>query len=332
MTVFTQLTYQGILLAVFGNQICLPIPSVVFLIAGGALSAHGKMSLATVILFGVLGCLAGDAIGFWIGRKWGSRAMSLLCCLSADPLNCSNNAREKFQRYGLGVLCVAKFFPGLDAVMPPLAGAQRVSLVRFLALDAVGSLLWAAVYAGLGYLFANQLHVAIAWAKHFGNAFGIAIGIPIGLYAAWRGLTLVRMIRELRHRRISAPVLAHKLKTNGRVAVLDLANFEGDINAQRVDAIPGAFSLDPSVLQKIPHLDIPDDVKVILYSSTGSDTVSAGAAMALKRIGVDKVWVLEGGLKAWRESGLPVSQSLESPKVVADRLGVNLREPETEPS
>ena len=27
--------------------------------------------------------------------------------------------------------------------------------------------------------------------------------------------------------------------------------------------------------------------------------------MALKRIGVDKVWVLEGGLKAWREHGFP---------------------------
>ena len=32
-----QLTYGGVLLAVFANQICLPIPSVVFLIAAGAL-------------------------------------------------------------------------------------------------------------------------------------------------------------------------------------------------------------------------------------------------------------------------------------------------------
>ena len=40
--------------------------------------------------------------------------------------------------------------------------------------------------------------------------------------------------------------------------------------------------------------------------------LSARVAVALKRIGVDKVWVLEGGLKAWREHGLPVSRSPES--------------------
>jgi membrane protein DedA with SNARE-associated domain/rhodanese-related sulfurtransferase len=324
MGMFSQLTYLGVLLAVFGNQVCLPIPSIVFLIAGGALSAHGKMSAAVVVLLGVLGSLTGDAIWFWVGRKWGSKAMGLLCALSADPRRCSKNAREKFHRYGLRVLCVAKFFPGLDAVMPPLGGAQGVSFTRFLAFDAVGSLLWSSVYVGLGYIFANELHIAIGWAKQFGNAFGIAIGIPIGLYAAWRGLTLVRMIGELRQRRISPPVLAHKLKTNGRVAVLDLANFEAEIDSESVKAIPGAFSVDPSVLQKVPHIDIPDDVKIILYSSTGSDTVSARAAVALKRIGVDKVWVLDGGLKAWRENGLPISHSFEAPEVVAERLGVSL--------
>jgi hypothetical protein len=36
------------------------------------------------------------------------------------------------------------------------------------------------------------------------------------------------------------------------------------------------------------------------------------------------VWVLEGGLKAWREQGFPVSHSLEAPAVIAERLGVKL--------
>ena len=49
--------------------------------------------------------------------------------------------------------------------------------------------------------------------------------------------------------------------------------------------------------------------------------------MGLKRIGVDKVWVLEGGLKAWREHGLPVSQSPEVLEAVAERLGVKLSAP-----
>ena len=122
--------------------------------------------------------------------------MRLVCRFTADPRSCSKNAREKFRRYGLSVLCVAKFVPGLDAVMPPLSGAEGVSLAGFLALDAVGSFLWSGFYVGLGYLFSNELDVAIRWAQHFGTALGIAIGVPIVLYAGWRGLTLVRMIRR----------------------------------------------------------------------------------------------------------------------------------------
>jgi 3-mercaptopyruvate sulfurtransferase SseA len=54
--------------------------------------------------------------------------------------------------------------------------------------------------------------------------------------------------------------------------------------------------------------------------------------MALKRVGIEKVWVLEGGLKAWREHGFPVSQSPEVPEAVAERLGVKLPPPVTRPN
>jgi len=329
VTTLLELSYSGLFLAVFAQQVGLPVPSVVFLMAAGALSARGAMSPTIILLLGILGCLAGDGIWYCIGRRWGSKAMRLLCQFTPDPRGCSKNAHQKFRRYGLPILCAAKFVPGLDAVMPPLGGAERVPVARFLALDAVGSLLWSACYAGLGYVFANQLDNAIRWVQHCGAALGIAIGIPIVLYAGWRGLTLVRMILELRQRRISPPMLARKLKSDGKVAVLDLASFEEVNDGESVEAIPGAFVVDPSVLRKATHIAVPDDVKIILYCPSGSDAVSARAAVGLKRIGVDKVWVLEGGLKAWREGGFPVSQSPEVPKAVAERLGVKLPPPDS---
>ena len=324
MTTFIELTYTGVFVAVLGQQAGLPIPSVVFLMAAGALSAHGRMSLTIAILLGVLGCLAGDGLWFWIGRKWGSKALRLLCRFTADPRNCSNRAQEKFRRHGLPLLCVAKFAPGLDAVMPPLSGAEGVRVASFVAFDAVGALLWSCAHVGLGYLFSNELDVAIRWVQRFGAALGIGIGVPIALYAGWRGLVLVRMIRRLRLRRISPPMLAHKLKADRKVAVLDLVNFEEGAGSESLEAIPGAFIVDPSVLRTSPKIHVPDDVKIILYSSSGGDTVSARAAVGLKRIGVKQVWVLEGGLKAWREHGLPVSQTAETPEAVAARFGVKL--------
>src|SRR5580704_11607565 len=261
---------------------------------------------------------------FWLGRKWGSQVMRLLCRLTADPRGCSRDAHDKFRRYGLRLLCVAKFIPGLDGLMPPLAGAEAVSATSFLALDAIGSLIWSSFYVGVGYIFSEQLEIAVGWAKHFGSALALAIGVPFCLYIGWRGLILIRMIRQLRVRLISAPMLHRKLRSSSKLALLDLLDFEVETGSESPQAIPGAFRVDPSRLRHSPRITVPGDVEIVLYCSSRRDIVSARAAVALKRIGVENVWVLEGGIQRWREKGLPLSQFPEVPETVAERLGVRL--------
>ena len=324
MTTLSQLTYTGVLLAVFANQLCLPVPAVVFLMAAGALSAHGHMSTSTVVLLSVLACLAADGIWFLLGRKWGSQVVRILCRLTPDSRTCSSDAHHKFGRYGLPLLCVAKFVPGLDGLMPPLAGAEGVSLTGFFALDAVGSFLWSGLYVGVGYLFSEQLEIALGWAKHFGTGLSLVIGVPFCIYVGWRGLTLIRMIHRLRVRLISAPMLHRKLRSGNKVALLDLLDFEEEADMESPPAIPGAFRIDPSRLRNSARIVVPADVEIVLYCSSRRDIVSANAALALQRIGVENVWVLEGGLNAWREKGLPLSQLPEAPEAVAERLGVGL--------
>jgi rhodanese-related sulfurtransferase len=219
---------------------------------------------------------------------------------------------------------VAKFFPGLDGLMPPLAGAEGVSLTGFFALDAVASLLWSGFYVGVGYLFSEQLEIAVAWAKHFGTALALGIGVPFCIYIGWRGLTLIRMICRLRVRLISAPMLHRKLRAGSKVALLDLLDFEEEADNKSPNAIPGAFRIDPSRLRNSPRISVPDDVEIVLYCSSRSEIVSAQAALALRRIGVENVWILEGGIHGWREKGLPLSQFPEAPEAVAERLGVRL--------
>jgi membrane protein DedA with SNARE-associated domain/rhodanese-related sulfurtransferase len=324
VTASLHLTYSGVLLAVLAEQLCLPIPSVLFLMAAGALSSQGQMRTSIIVLLGVSACLAADGIWFWFGRRWGSRAIRLLCRFSADPRTCSQNALEKFRRYGVPMLCVAKFLPGINLVMPPLVGAEGVSLAGFLALDTLGSLLWSAFYVALGYLFSRELDVAMGWVKHFGTVLGIVILAPISIYIGWRLLVLVRMIRRLRVRRISPAMLARKMKSKSKVAVLDLLDFEAQAGTESPEAIPGALRIDPSRLRKSPHITVPGNVDMVLYSSSGGDTVPARAAIALHRIGVNNVWVLEGGIKAWRAQGLPLSKNPEVPEVAAARVGVKL--------
>ena len=327
MTGPLQLTYTAVLLAVFANQLCLPIPSVVFLLTAGAISAQRGMQAGVVVVLSVFACLTADGLWFWFGRRWGTQAVRLFCRFASDPRGCASKAHAKFHRYGLRLLCVAKFIPGLDGVMPPLVGAEGVAAPVVLAYDAVGSFLWSAFYVGLGYLLSHQLDIAIGWATHLGTAVGIAIGVPVVFYAGWRVAILVRMIRRLRLRRITPPMLHRKLNSNTKVAVFDLYDFEDEGDSETTQGIPGAFRADPDRLRKSKPINVPDDVQIILYSSSGHEIVSARVAVALKRIGVHRVWVLEGGLKAWREQGFPVSQSFELPEAVAERLGVRLPTP-----
>jgi membrane protein DedA with SNARE-associated domain/rhodanese-related sulfurtransferase len=322
-----ELTYPGVLLAVFGEQLCLPIPSIVFLMAAGALSARGEMRTSIIVLMGVLGCVVADGLWFWFGRRWGSQTLGLVCRFTSDPRAYALNAREQFRRYGLALLCVAKFFPGMNLVMPPLAAAEGASFASFFPLDLLGGLLWSGFYVGLGYIFSRQVDVAIRMVEHFGKALAIGIGVPLCLFVGWRGLALIRTIRRLRLRRISPQLLASKLKSKSKVAVLDLLNFEDESNSRSTEAIPGAMRVDPLRLRKSPHITVPQGVDIVLYSSSGSDTVAARAAQGLKRVGIDNVWVLEGGLKAWRQQGLPVAQSPVADQVAAERVGVHLPRP-----
>src|SRR5579864_8682563 len=108
MTDSSQLTYIGVLLAVLAEQLYLPIPSPIFLMAAGALASHGEMSPSIIVLVAILACLAADTLWFWFGRRWGSKAIRLVCRFTAGAQMSSKNAHQKFRRYGLAVLCVAK--------------------------------------------------------------------------------------------------------------------------------------------------------------------------------------------------------------------------------
>src|SRR5271165_1069274 len=108
------ITYPMIFLAVFANQLCLPIPSLLFLIMAGALAKSGSLNIEGVILVGVAGCVLADGAWFVAGRRCGYRIVRGLSAFSMDGQNSALKARKFFARRGMLVLTFAKFVPGLD--------------------------------------------------------------------------------------------------------------------------------------------------------------------------------------------------------------------------
>ncbi len=317
------LTYPMIFLAVFANQLCLPIPSVLFLITAGALAKSGSLNLEGVILVGVAGCVLADWAWFAAGRRWGYRIVRGLSSFSMDGQRGAMRARKFFARRGLPVLAFAKFVPGLDVLMPPLAGTLNGATGPFLLFDAAGAFFWSAAYCFVGYLFADHLDSVVVTLAHVGRILAI-VASGVLCYLLWRAWELLRTIRELRLRVITPAVLQQKLQAHKKVAVLDLLDVEGQDEASKVPGIAGAARISPTPLRGSAKIRVPSDVQIVLYCSSRNQLTSARTAQALRRKGISNVWVLQGGLKGWRELGLPVTTKLSSPAELAARFGVKL--------
>jgi membrane protein DedA with SNARE-associated domain/rhodanese-related sulfurtransferase len=316
------ITYLILWVAVFARQICLPVPAILFLLTAGALARGGGLNMSLVLCVGILGCLAGDLVWFEAGRHWGSQIMRILCAFSSDPHYCAQRAHKVFGRWGLRSLILAKFIPGLDGVSPPLAGIEGSERSAFLAYDSLGSLLWTALYAGLGYVFANRLTLIAALMARFGAVLAAAIGIPLTCYVAWRVGVMVQMLRHLRLRRITPLLLNEKIMAGERIAIIDLLDFE-EAHEDR-SGIPGAVRMDPARLRSRLRVVVPKNLGLVLYCSSSGELTSARVAVALRKKGISNVWVLEGGLIAWKKEGLPVTLGLSTSAEAAERFGIKI--------
>jgi membrane protein DedA with SNARE-associated domain len=195
--------YSILFAALFAHQIGLPIPGPLFLLAAGALAAAGKLGLMATLALAVAACVLADWVWYETGRRRGDKLLHFIHRLTRDPDYHDRRAKETFARYGVGLLLIAKFVPGLDAVVPPLAGTSRTSRLRFLAFDAVGAGLYSGAYAGLGYVFSHDLNRAAAYAGRAGTLLAGLVFAGLSFYAARKLVQRHRLTRESRVVRIT---------------------------------------------------------------------------------------------------------------------------------
>ncbi len=174
---------------VLAEQAGLPLPSAPWLLAAGALSASGGLSLLVAIAVTTAACLIADSVWFYVGRWGGDRVLRLFCRLSLSRHSCVGRTKSLFVRHGKPGLFVAKFLPGLGTVMPPLAGVFGISARQFLLIDGAGSLFYGAFYILGGFFFHRQLERIMAALNELGlTALLVALVVILGYVA----LKLVR--------------------------------------------------------------------------------------------------------------------------------------------
>jgi len=317
------LTYSVLGMSVFARQLCLPVPALLLLITAGVMARESRLSVSAVLLVSVVGCLAGDLVWFEIGRHWGRGILKFFTSLSDDPGRTAGRSRKLFARHGAYLLVVAKFVPGLDGILPPLAGMEGAGRIAFIAFDSAGAFLWSGFYIALGMCFANQVDPALALVKISGQLVILCVGMPVALFIAWRLIEVIRMLRRLKMKRISAALLQTRLETEGdSIVLIDLLNFQTEIAPE--SGIPGAIRIDPRHLRNRSTIVARPGMCFVIYCSTSGQFRSARVAMAMQRRGITDVWVLEDGLTGWRYAGLPVSDQLLNEEQAVERFGLHI--------
>ncbi|HEX4544763.1 MAG TPA: VTT domain-containing protein [Candidatus Acidoferrum sp.] len=247
---------------VFAEQVGLPLPSMPLLLAAGALAGTGRMSFLASLFYVMLAAVTADSIWYQLGRRKGIKILQLLCKISLQPDSCVRRTEGVFARQGAPSLILAKFLPGLGTVAPPLAGIFHMRARRFLLFDALGALLWAGTFLGIGYVFSGEIERV---GEHLAALGGWLLVLLIAAFATYIGSKIIarrRFLRELRISRITVDELKQKIDAGEDLVIVDLRHsmdFEAD-----PETIPGAFRLDAKELEE-KNDRLPRDREVILY-------------------------------------------------------------------
>jgi membrane protein DedA with SNARE-associated domain len=140
----------------------LVVPGDVAVVLGGALGATGRLDTLLVTLVVIVGVLVGANVSFWIGRRGGVPAIQRSARRFSIAPSRFEQVERYFARHGAKTVFWACFVSGLKNLVPAVAGASRMSSVRFFGYNAAGGVVRSVVLVGVGYLFGASFPRAIS--------------------------------------------------------------------------------------------------------------------------------------------------------------------------
>jgi membrane protein DedA with SNARE-associated domain len=152
----------------------------------GAEIGFGLGAYITIALAGTIGYLIGSVIGWWIGAVGGRPLLER----RGNWLHLSHERLERaerwFERWGnVGVL-IGRVTPVVRSFVSIPAGVFRVPLVPYTVLTALGSAVWAFLFAGVGYGVGasyERFHHDFRWVEYAVVAGVVAVAAYL-LYVA----------------------------------------------------------------------------------------------------------------------------------------------------
>lgn len=140
-------------------------------VLGGFFAYHNTMHLPLVALAAFTGTMISDIGWFMLGRYSSDAFLhrwSILRYISSHSVNIAGKRPRLLSFF-------FRFMYGFRILIPFSLGKTSMTTSTYLTYNALGILLWVAVYAGIGYSFASTIEVFFGRMKHIELVIGLVI-------------------------------------------------------------------------------------------------------------------------------------------------------------
>lgn len=156
------------------------------MVFAGVVANLGYFSFPVAVGFAALGAFIGDSIWYLLGRAHTTRFRGAKFYQKVGP-----HVEKAAQKLGLWQIVASRFVYGTRVATMLFWGLHGLGFLRFALFDALGCLLSATVFVGLGYLIGNGADVILHQVKRFElvlmGAAAVTILVLLGIkYAARR--------------------------------------------------------------------------------------------------------------------------------------------------
>lgn len=192
MGVINSTGYAGIVVLMFVENVFPPIPSEFIMPLAGFMVKRGEFSLAGVVAAGVVGSVLGALPLYYLGKKIGEERLKELADKHGRWLTVSRRdiegAKRWFDRHGGTAVLFGRLVPGVRSLISVPAGIDKMSLAPFLLYTTLGSTVWTALLAGLGYFLSYNFRQVEDYLDPISYA---VLGLIVAAY----------VVRVVRHKR-----------------------------------------------------------------------------------------------------------------------------------
>ena len=132
------------------------LPGDSLLVTAGVFSAAGSISLSWLLGPAMLCAIAGDQIGYWIGRGAGASLYRRKESFFFRRQHLER-AHQFYETHGGRAVILARFVPIIRTFCPLVAGAAEMPYARYLSYDILGGVLWVGSMILGGYFLGRSV-------------------------------------------------------------------------------------------------------------------------------------------------------------------------------